>query len=213
MGSRGKVYVPDGSSQPSFTVHGDALATSIFTRITTFYATESERNTETVVPTKMSAAQKLGMRCWVDERKGFCFWDGSAWRWEPQRNVLMDGRRSAAAESSGSALVPIILMSNTALPPGDRRLQIIASCNMVALATGNSLPRAVVSGPGIAASEGAVAGVSLFAGFPFSAARTWTVVTSGTVSYNMYGQDAHPTAPVAVRFTDSILQVFDLGPA
>lgn len=85
MGFRGKVYVPDASSAPSFPVHGSALADSIFTRIVTYYATEFERDTETAVPGKMSAAEKLGMRCYVaNGPRGFgdwCGWTGSEWIW------------------------------------------------------------------------------------------------------------------------------------
>lgn len=92
MGFKGKVYVPDGNSEPSFPVHGDNLAKSIFTRVVTYYATVAERDIETAVPTKMSAAEKLGMRCYVaDGPAGYgdwCGWDGDEWIWDRPAPIL-----------------------------------------------------------------------------------------------------------------------------
>lgn len=223
MGFKGKVYVPDGGTVPNLATHGASLADSIFTRIITYFATETERTTETTssvsgAGVKMTNAQKLGMKCWVDSRKGYYFWDGAEWQPEPQHNVVFEGTRAAAADSSGASLVDIITgMASTALPAGARKLEIHATSQASAIAvstSGGVFATVQVTGPGISASDvNAIAGPLTFIGAPGLCHRIWNVVASGNVQYQMKGKDGNPLGQAAVRFSNSFLSVFDLGPA
>jgi hypothetical protein len=201
------------SSDPA-SIHGASAAqeASIRNRIVASFTTEATRD---AAYSGLTSAQKAGILCWVVSREGHCYWDptSAGWQWVSVRRPLIEASRPSAADSSGAVLVDILLMPSTTLPPGNRRVMVIASSNVVALANGGSYPMAQITGTGIAGSEGNCATFTGFSGASSFVHLTRTVTVSGSVSYLMRGKDSHPTSPGAVRFTDSILQVYDLGPA
>lgn len=210
MGFKGKVEIADGTDGPAdVPVAMLATATSIFTRIVNYYATETERNTETAVPSKMSAAEKLGMRCWVDSRKGYSFWDGTAWKWEPQRNVLFDEPRVIAANATGTSQIDIILHDDLVLPSGNRWVQFRAQGMMANIGGPAGLVQALVSG--FATGEN-IMQEYLEPGELGSFDRTWELVLAGTLSgYHLRGRSTN--ASVNTSFTYCRYTIVDLGPA
>lgn len=215
--SIGSLPTPNGALGPRIRLDIEELAAAVDLVSTPTFASTGARDTAYAA---VIAAGKVGMSCYITNRAGVCRYvhgnnSTKGWKWEPQRNTLMDSRRSAAADSSGAAMVDILLMPAVTLPPGNRRLLIYASANAVCLTSNSGIPQGVLTGPGISAGEGLLmGGPSQLAGYPTKVTGgPWSVVASGSVSYNLRGKDGHPTAPAAVRFTDSILQVFDCGPA
>lgn len=208
MGFKGKVAIADDGDDGNVPAAQLEMATSIFTRITNYYATETERDTETAVPSKMSAAEKLGTRCWVDSRKGFCFWDGTVWKWEPIHTVSVGYRPSSAQVA---VVTPLnILQNSMVLPAGNRNVEVKARCNVAAVGSGGWNARAYVSGTNL--GNGYVCDRALgFAGDVDSGFSSWDLVCSGTVAYTLYGLNANGSG--ICDFSDNWLTIIDHGPA
>lgn len=198
----------DGVNVPAVTV---GIEAQWWTKVVGNFATLAARD---AAYSSLTLLNRRGILCWVDETKGHYSHDGTGWRPLGLNHEILDGSRAAAADSTGPTTSDIILGSSITLPAGNRRLMIIASSNVTALTNIGSFPRVIVAGPGISATEGYMQSAALpFAGAAATVSRVWRPVVSGTVAYTMRGMDGHPTAPAAVRFTDSILHVTDLGTA
>ncbi len=203
---------PKNGVKPEIDVFFDTLNQALDTVVAPTFASTSARDS---AYSSVIAAGKVGMRCYISNRAGYCSYihtnsSGKAWVWEPQHNVLLDGHRPSPADAAGTAPVDILLMPAVALPPGNRKVSVRASSVVEAL-TGACTPRAYVDGPGIASYETYMQTSLPALSVQGTVSREWTVVTSGTVAWNLRGINAG--AGANVRFVGSILQVVDLGPA
>lgn len=211
--SIGSLPTPNGALGPRIRLDIEELAAAVDLVSTPTFASTGARDTAYAAAI---AAGKVGMSCYITNRAGVCrYMHGNnstkGWRWEPQRNTLIDAHRSAAADAAGTSIVSINLMPAVTLPPGNRRVLIRAHTVAEALTAGGGTPRMYVTGPGIATYEDMVQGSLPAIGVQCTLFREWDVVASGSVSWNQYGINAAPGANV--RFLGSILQVIDCGPS
>lgn len=215
----GKVRVHDVTEPASVAVGTANMGRSIFTRIVTYYATETERDNETTssptgVGVKMTDAEKRAMVCWVDSRGGFCYWDPTSgdWEWVSVHRKVTGGTRASAADSASITPGAVIPLAPVALPPGNRLLHIEASGVIQNLQpiSGTAQGRLFVT-PGLPDGDSWLQSPILAPLEQITVSRPWYVVASGTVQFQLYGLMVQGTAS-GVRFTNTWIQVFDEGP-
>lgn len=205
------IVIPAGGDAVNVPSSFSTMEASINRRIVAFFSTTAARDSSYAA---LSSAQKTGIKCWVDERKGHYTFNGTAWVPDPQRNLLVDIPRNTAAQANGGTPVSIILGGALVLPAGNRRIKIHAKTNMSNPVTPSPpavSPRAVVTGPGMPDGPNWLQAF-LPAGSNFTETRgdTWEITASGTCQWDLVGVNA--TTGV-VQFDNSILQITDLGPA
>lgn len=211
MGSKGKVYIPDGTGT-SVTAEWLAVATSIYSRINNYVATTAERNT---LSASMTTAERLGARMWVDERKGWCTYDGTQWLWEPQRNVIIRHTTGAldifntVGDTTGAGNV-VATTPNVTLPPGQRLLELCVAVQATAISSGTSWrARASIDGASLTSSIiGQTKIDALNQEDVFS--RTFKIARSGNAVYTLRGINVD--AAGWIRFQNVDITVTDLGP-
>ncbi len=169
------------------------------------------------------AAGKVGMRCYVTNRAGFSVYQHiststKVWVWEPQRRPLAMETRTSDADSSGGNLIDIILTGPFVLPAGNRLIQVLVRSKGVQL-TGSGAPspseakpQLQVIGSGFSPGYNDVTRLTTFPGAQTTLENEWYITASGTCSWALRGRDGHETVAQSVRFSNSILQIFDLGP-
>jgi hypothetical protein len=152
-------------------------------------------------------AGKVGMKCWIVNRSGHCTYTGASfgWRWEPQRNVLINATRPSAANSAGNVGQSIMLMAPVTLPPNNRWIEVTIKSDVQNLTSVPGIARIYDgnSNTGISEYCPGNAGVVLAHTFPL-------LVRTGTYSFNLFGHD--PLNVTNLSFTNSYLQICDLGP-
>jgi hypothetical protein len=232
MGFKGNVGTWDdneGVDIPGATLR---LATSVYSRINNYCDTIGDRNT---LVAGMSTAEKLATRVWIDQRKGWCTFDGTNWLWEPQRNLIYKGYNASAVDTNISTpgSLGVDMLSGYVLPgSGNRRVHVMwgavfkntsnpanlvlprvtplgAGGTNIGIPDGRSYAQAIMypsTGAGTAAS-----------GFTEQASNQAIVLINGTVQIKLFGLNANGTASSnnanAVQFLHSWMQVYDLGPA
>ncbi len=233
MGFKGKVYIPDGSAAPNVVDEMLTSATSFYSRINNFCATQTDRNT---LAATMTTAEKLGTRIWVDERKGWCTFDGDDWIWEPQRNRVYLGYQPATLTSNTTVpgSLNVDMLTPYSLPPGNRRVHVAwgtvlknSSPVVGSPPTGNRVGGRVTplgaggSDIGIPDgrnyAEGFLPAEAAGTGFQQQVSNEAFVILSGNIQLKLFGLSVagSPGGNAAnnVSFSHSWMSVYDLGPA
>lgn len=194
-------------------VHGasSAQALSITTKVVGQFPDVTARN---AAYNGYSNAQKAGAICWVVNRAAHSMHDGTAWQWMPVRRTLCDVRRPSPAVTQGTGGISIIdAMVPTALPPGNRRIEIIGSTNAINHSPDqtDAYARAYPNGTNMPDGERWAQGFlpASSAGYPITLSNVWHVVASGTVEWDFWGLNARGGA--ILEFMSSRFQVYDLG--
>jgi hypothetical protein len=99
------------------------------------------------------ANASLGMRAYVIDRAGYCFWRGDKWVWESTHDRVVGDSWAGPQDIKGVAEVNLLAPTNTvATLPGSglRQLVIFAACNIEPADMANwGGGRAFVTGPGM----------------------------------------------------------------
>jgi hypothetical protein len=207
---------PTGGSAPRIRLDMEDLAAAVEVTACPTFASTGARDSAYATAI---AAGKVGMTCYITDRAGFSEYvhissaGTKAWRWKPQLVALAEPTAAAAAESTGGALIPIILTGPFVLPAGNRRIKVKTRSICTQLTSGEARPQGVLTGNGLGTNQGVSQCTTTFLGDTGVVECEVTVTTSGTVSYSYQGRDGHATIAHTIRFTDSFMQVFDLGPA
>lgn len=193
-------------------IHGasSAQAGSLNLKIVGKYADVAARD---AAYTGVADGDLAGTVCWIINRAGHCYHDGTAWQWQSINRVLMDNKRPSAANSAGTSPVNIILMPDVVLPAGNRLISIRAASQAYNISSpaANVYPRIYVSGTNMSDGDNwAQSYLPASTGFPTTCVNSWLVVASGTCHWHLIGLDASGAG--ISSFTDSRLQVYDLGP-
>ena len=196
-------------------VHGESASqeASLRTMVNARFATTTARDT---AYTGISNANLAGTRCWIVDRAGYSFHNGTTWGWEQQMNLLTDTYRGDPAGAANATPVDVILTGPFVLPgtTGNRRISLAAfsyATNQPGGTLGNALPRIRVE---TLNSSSVVAEDQrwLESGQSTDLRIYWTTtVAAGTTLYPKLR--ALSASGPAVYFYNSQLQVFDLGPA
>lgn len=215
MAFKGKVYVADDSLGADVIAASQKQAESIFSRIVNYYATEAERDAATSLtgsPAPMTAAEKLGMKCYVDTRKSWYGWDGSAWQPETQERLLADWSEPSRSDLSTTAPTDLLAQSTFTLPGsvGARRIKMVGSAYVTNAPgySGDGYPRIMLA---IGSTQIAQQQQQLPNGNAIDLRVDWTTIVSAgsTITPKLQGLVAGGS-PIA--FYSKALQVFDLGP-
>lgn len=214
MGTKGTISLPDDGDDPDLAAIWLETVTSFYTRVNNYAATTSAANT---LAAAMTSGEKLGTRQWVDDRKGWRTWDGSRWLWEPQNNLLAEGTRSFGPAVTGAGSPQAIILTPTVtLPPGNRRVRIVAA-TLAGNANGGggaiTQARAYISGTnmlGLADANTWLQAAPIGGAFDATVSNTWEFTVSGTCKWDMYGVGVG--ASDNVIFKASRIVITDLGP-
>lgn len=206
MGFKGKVYIADGTGDGNVPAVTLAQANTLFSRIVNYYVDTAERD---AAAAGMNSTEKFGTVCWVGSVKSYFYWDGDSWE-SLATTKAFTTTRTAIAETA--SVTPAEILSNTvALPPGNRLVEINASCNVLAVATGAGWkPSAYVTGQNLA--FGLMGQRTLASGETDTLSRApWWLTCSGTVTFKVFMLNTAGTG--VCRFSDVFLNVIDHGPA
>jgi hypothetical protein len=211
--------VPDGGGVPN----PATAVTNLMDGVGPFLATTGARDTaKSNYIAYMNAkglngtTASLGMRAYIIDRAGFCFWRGDKWVWESTHDLLINDHWSGPVGIAPAPTVTPVLTSTVTLPgSGFRQLQVVSGVNVTA-DNGPAGARMFVTGTGISAGEGYLQAYAEWADnaqarYRQSLGKVWLVKASGTQTYRMDGL-TEGTGTNAVA-GDMMLQVVDLGPA
>lgn len=227
MGFKGKVGTWDDNEAADIPGATLRLATSIYSRINNYCTTISDRNT---LVAGMSAAEKLATRVWVDERKGWCTFDGDDWVWEPQHNRIYNGYQPATLTSNTNVpgSLNVDMLTPYSLPPGNRRLHVawgtvLKNTSSPANKVGGRVTPLGAGGSNIGIpdgrsyAEGFLPIETAGTGFQQQVSSQAFVILSGNVQIKLFGLSVAGTSAANtannVSFSHSWMSVYDLGPA
>lgn len=218
----GGQYPVAGDSLTNLRADMQALVQSVAPRSVPSFADVAARNSAYSADI---AAGRAGMRCWIVNRAGYSFYNGVTWKWEPQRNLIYDGYRASAVETSiitpGSMGVEMTSVYD--LPPGNRQLHV--SWGSMGLNISSPLtpvaPRVQPLGAGgsnIGIPEG-----RNWAQTCITVANTYVTfenqafpVLSGSIQIKLFGASGNGSASGntanLVRFGHTWMTIYDLGP-
>ena len=222
----GGQYPVAGDSLTGLQADLQALAQSVAPRSVPSFATTTARNSAYAADI---AAGRSGMRCWVVNRAGFSFYDGTQWVWEPQQNLIFKGYQPATVASNtitpGSLAVD--MLSGYTLPPGNRQLYVewgtvVKNTSSPANKVGGRVTPLGAGGTNIGIPDGRNYAEAFLpvetagTGFQQQVSSHASPVLSGVVQIKLFGLSVGGSPggnqTNSVSFSHSWMEVWDLGP-